>query len=457
MNSQRARVPRSVADLRFLLTVRSDSKWYRRLADAKFIADVATARNGIDRQRVTTPPGGVDAEHLASALEVELHSQRADEFFGAETTGDERAQTEDAHLRKPFTDAVDASNHLAAVANLLSGLDVARGMRVLDFGCGNGWVSRILIQLGCEVVLCDVSQTALDIAAEAFRRSPPLAPQEGPAPRFLLFDGHRLDLADGEIDRITCFDAFHHVPNRSDVLAEMHRVLAPDGLAGFHEPGPDHSRKASSQFEMINFGFLERDILIGEIRTAAQQVGFTGITLNLAAPILKRISVKEYDRFLRWARIPLTFKRLMWHQASGTRVFYLAKESAGYADSRQAAGLAASIDVANLTTSPADSIAAPSYHVVIKNTGRLRWLPSEEAMGGVRLGALLYRADGTLADLNFARWDLSTTALDPGQTVEIDITLPSTEPGARVVLDLVAENVSWFAKQGSPGADLPVA
>lgn len=447
------RLPRSAAEARFLVRRRGDERLYRRLADVWFIVDVLRSRNSVDRQRLALAPGGIDAEQLATEVELERHSKRADEFFGGGRAPEESKASADAHMLKPFSDPIEASNHFSAWAALVADLQLARGMRVLDFGCGNGWISRLLIQLGCTVVLCDVSDTALDIARESFHRSPPLTTDDGSPPEFLVFDGHRLDLQDGSIDRILCFDAFHHVPNHEVVLAEMHRVLADGGIAGFHEPGPDHSRKPSSQFEMVNFGFLERDIRIKEIERHAKEAGFDHLRLSLDAPVMKGLSVRDYDRFLRWCRIPITFRRLMWHWATGTRIFYLTKNATGPADSRQGLGLDAHISMSETSRTQDER----TFLVRIENTGTLRWLDSGAPSGGVRLGAHLYDRSRTLVDFDYLRWSLPGDGVDPGDVVEIEITLPEISAEQHVVLDLVAENVTWFAKFAATAVDVPAS
>src|SRR6185369_18086137 len=142
---------------------------------------------------------------------------------------------------------------------------------------GTGWTSRFLTQLGCEVVVCDASPTALDFAAELFERNPVSGPQ--PEPTFLPFDGHRIGLEDESVDRIVCVDAFHHVPNPSDVLREFGRVLRPGGIAGFQEPGPNHSTLPQSQFEMKNYTVIENDIRMRDIARWAKLAGFSDVKL----------------------------------------------------------------------------------------------------------------------------------------------------------------------------------
>ena len=119
-------------------------------------------------------------------------------------------------------------------AVVLQGLQLCPGMTVLEFGAGTCWAARMLTQLGCKVIACDVSATALQIGREHYNRNGPFGDQ--PAPEFLHFDGRRIDLADGSVDRVICLDAFHHVPNPDEVLLELARVLGPGSIAGFAEP-----------------------------------------------------------------------------------------------------------------------------------------------------------------------------------------------------------------------------
>lgn len=71
-------------------------------------------------------------------------------------------EAKDHWLAKPFWNVADATDTMMVLGQLLAGLNLSPGMRVLDFGAGSGWMSRMLTQLGCEVVVCDVSPTALE-------------------------------------------------------------------------------------------------------------------------------------------------------------------------------------------------------------------------------------------------------------------------------------------------------
>jgi hypothetical protein len=276
-------------------------------------------------------------------------------------------------------------------------------------------------------------------------RHPPIVHPGTPDPVLLHFDGHHIDLPDGSVDRVFVFDAFHHVPNHAEVIAEFGRVLGPDGVAGFHEPGPDHSRKATSQFEMRHHGFLERDLLLEPIWATAQRAGFDHLTLSLVAPPLRGVGIRRYNRVLRLGAIPLGLRRRLWHTAATTRLFFLSKGGVRAPDSRRTDGLDARVSL--LSTDVGDE--AIALRVRVENSGTNRWLPSGPERGSVLLGAHRYDAAGVVVDLDAARFALPGEGLAPGESVELDVSLAPPPPGHRYGLDLVSEGITWFSKVGS--------
>ena len=96
----------------------------------------------------------------------------------------------------------------------------------------------------------------------------------------------------------------------------------------------------------------------------------------------------------------------------------------------------------------------------ITNTGDTRWLTDiPDQPGQTRLGGHLHAAArGTPAiDYDWYRGALPRDVL-PGETVTVQAELPAIErPGEyRVVFDVVAEDVLWFAQRNSPTAELRI-
>jgi 2-polyprenyl-3-methyl-5-hydroxy-6-metoxy-1,4-benzoquinol methylase len=217
----------------------------------------------------------IDAEGLLASTSVEELAERADELVRS-------MEDPSALLAKPCGSLREAPDLLACFGLLLGGLAPLPGMTVLDFGAGSCWTSHFLTQMGCRVVAMDISEAMIDLGRRRYKEHPVFGSQ--PAPEFSVFDGYRMDLDDKSVDRVLCFDALHHVANTRDVLSEMGRVLRPGGLAGFSEPGPNHSKDAQSQHEMRRYGVPERDLVLEEVWAWGRQAGFDDLKVGVFAP-----------------------------------------------------------------------------------------------------------------------------------------------------------------------------
>jgi SAM-dependent methyltransferase len=387
----------------------------------------------------------VGARETVSDAEIEAWNKAAEDYFASLTTWDH-------HLAKPFSQVEETPTLLASVAVLLQALRLAPGMTVLEFGAGSGWLSRFLTQMGCDVILLDVSATALAIARELYRRAPVIG--EPPEPQFLAFDGRRIGLADAAVDRIVCFDAFHHAPNPDAVVAEFARVLKPGGIAGFVEPGPRHAEAPRSRFESQTYGVVERDVDVHAVWRAAQAGGFASLHMCVFHAQPYHVSLQEYEEIVSggpagagWLDSTRTFLRHV-------RSFYLVKAGSSRLDSRGVAGLACEI---RAVLAPGASPIA--IDATVTNTGTATWLPWGVTPGGVGLGVHLYDASGTLLSFDFLVAPLATAPREiaPGEAVACRVLLPALSPGRyRVELDCVASEVTWFAQAGSRTVALSV-
>jgi len=100
--------------------------------------------------------------------------------------------------------------------------------RVLDAGCGTGeFASRITV---AEVVCIDISPAAVEAA-----RARGLSAQ--------VADIQNLPFKDNSFDVVSCNWVLYHLPNRKKGIAELHRVLRPEGfLMGIYN-ADDHLRE----------------------------------------------------------------------------------------------------------------------------------------------------------------------------------------------------------------------
>jgi SAM-dependent methyltransferase len=389
----------------------------------------------------------VHADELRTTLSVEELAGTADDYY--RTT----LQFADRYLAKPFADPRDTPDLLGSFAHLVSGLRLVPGMTVLDFGAGACWTTRCLTQLGCAAIALDVSATALELGQRLYARLPPIG--NCPSPRFLVFDGRHIDLPDASVDRIFCFDAFHHVPNPADVMIELGRVLRPGGIAGFSEPGRHHSKGARSQYEMKNYTAIENDVVMEDIWRWASAAGFDDLELAVFSTESYRVPLREFEEVTRGGRALARYAERVRVFLHGHQTFFLTKGGQAAKDSREREGLKGEITVELERTSVhrAESILG---NATVQNVGSVTWLAGSTVHGGVNLGVHLRARDGHPISVDFARIALEGRTA-PGHTQRLEFALPPPEPGDYLLeFDLVSEGVGWFEMNGSATVTLAI-
>jgi ubiquinone/menaquinone biosynthesis C-methylase UbiE len=102
---------------------------------------------------------------------------------------------------------------------VIENLDARDGSRVIDVGCGQGPLVKLLADLGCRVTGVDPSAVALEAAR---KRWPDLD--------LVQIEDSRLPFDDSSFDVATCTHVLEHVLDTQTLLSEIRRVLAPRGL-----------------------------------------------------------------------------------------------------------------------------------------------------------------------------------------------------------------------------------
>lgn len=395
-------------------------------------------------QSAATANGGdpIDFREVVARHSFAEHAARADKYF---STLDFASLV----ARKPFAAPAEAAELCAGLATLLPNLLLFSGARVLDFGAGTCWMTRLLALLGCDVTAVDVSRKALEVG-ERLIRSDALGSQLKVS--FVPLDGPELPFADGTFDRIVCFDALHHVPDQHEAIRQFARVLKDGGIAALHEPGPEHSRTSGAQFEMRMYDVIEADVHVEELIETARAAGFTSAELAVYANAITT-DLGGFNDFLANPAASSAGQRFIAHTAAGLenrRTFFLHKGDAlAGMDSRSPFGLLARIDV---------TARVGETHTHLKGTfsniGSNTWLPSFTGIGAVNIGVHLRGTDGQMINGDYARFALSANRVKPGEVraVELDIPHPPGLDRFELVVDPVAEGIMWFEVTGGTPA-----
>lgn len=184
--------------------------------------------------------------------------------------------------------------------------------RVLDIATGPGFMAFAFAERVHEVIGVDITAAMLQ-RAESERGSRGLANV-----RFQAADVQSLPFADASFDVVTCGSAFHHFSNPSSILAEMARVLRPDGMVAINDittSGDAAKADRHNLIENLRDPSHTRSLPVSELQDLGSRCG-------LVSP---RVETYRRERWLsEWVAISRTppdtveqVRRLLLNAAAG--------------------------------------------------------------------------------------------------------------------------------------------
>src|SRR5437667_4281103 len=126
---------------------------------------------------------------------------------------------------REFFDRVEAHRyakewHIPGAADFAA----AKGLRVLEIGCGLGTDGVQFAQAGADYTGVDLTEAAIDLARKNFE-------QRGLPGGFKVADAESLDFADESFDLDYSHGVLLHTPDIARAVGEIDRVLKPEGSA----------------------------------------------------------------------------------------------------------------------------------------------------------------------------------------------------------------------------------
>ena len=150
-------------------------------------------------------------------------------MYGAEgaVCEDTRVKDYTTHYRADAEHIVDPSalapERHASESRRLEGivrhLHLRSEERLLDLGCGSGWLGATCAEAGARVIVCDVAPEGVAAAKKRY-------PKAG---SFLAGDAYAVGLRSSELDVIVLSEVLEHLEDVAAALVESSRLLRPGG------------------------------------------------------------------------------------------------------------------------------------------------------------------------------------------------------------------------------------
>jgi glycosyltransferase involved in cell wall biosynthesis/SAM-dependent methyltransferase len=350
---------------------------------------------------------------------------------------------------KHLGDGMDAETHrhFTDFANMARVLALPAGAKILDVGCGSGWLGEYFARLGYDVTGIDISEDLISMARERVTRVPYDVDHETPLRcRFFTHDIEAKPLPE-KFDAVICYDALHHFEDERAVFRHVKDMLNVGGLLFILEgqkPSAGSATEVELQNVMRRYGTLESPFGEKYLRSLLDEHGFAIVGDYVSVNGLFEREMLEGDS------LPLHGIDIDYHYLNCMKVS-ATEPATSVPDSRNPGILRAEF---SFSVEPPREIEAGANLVVkvaIRNAGDTLWLNGQALRPGVVMpGVRVINEYGNIVKEVHGQ-PMLPRAVAPGQSLVIDISCPIPElPGDYAVrLDLVDQQVCWFEEKGS--------
>jgi ubiquinone/menaquinone biosynthesis C-methylase UbiE len=198
------------------------------------------------------------------------------------------------------------------------GFDVT-GQEVADVGCGDGIIDLGLVHHGQprRLVGFDVNPVREDLLLERAITAR-VGDALPPALEFAVSDSTKLPAADDSFDVVVTWSAFEHIDDPATVLAEIRRVLRPDGVLFLQLWPFYHSQHGAHLDEWYPEGFVQfqqdADEIEADVLQRADEQGWAKYKLG-EYRTLNEITVDELGHLIEAAGFRITKVQLISQRA----------------------------------------------------------------------------------------------------------------------------------------------
>lgn len=179
--------------------------------------------------------------------------------------------------------------------------------RVMEVGCGPGFISLELARSGYDVTGLDLSAECINVATN-FAARDPHKKERGPL-KYIVGDFFSLEsIGEEKFDAIIFVGALHHFADQKSVMERVNQLLNEGGLIIVHEPTRDRVTKKNAAF-----------------------VHFLKVLLSLNGGFFERNEIPASEKILN-DEVERTFRKMRYQLDSGEKAQSINDNEAGFAE-----------------------------------------------------------------------------------------------------------------------------
>lgn len=345
----------------------------------------------------------------------------------------------------------ETHRHFSDFANMAVALALPASAKILDVGCGSGWLSEYFARLGYEVTGIDISDDLVRMARERVENVPYNLDHE--TSLTCRFQTHDIEIGPlpEKFDAVICYDSLHHLVDERAVFRHLAAMLDVGGLLFIlegHKPSAGSATESELRDVMQQYGTLESPFSSDYLSELISENGFAVVGDYVSVNGLferEMLAGNPSDRML-----PLRTLATNYHYLTCMKVTEDA-DATSVPDSREPAELRAEFTLNGSLPRLVQAGDALELAITVRNLGDTLWLNGQTVRAGVVMpGVKIIDARGeVIAELH--GHPLLPHAVPPGRSVDFDVQLIApAEPGRYTVkIDLVDQHVCWFEERGS--------
>ena len=345
---------------------------------------------------------------------------------------------------------VETQRYFCDFANIAVALDLEPGKRVLDVGCGSGWLSEYFARLGYDVTGIDIAPELIEMSRERLERLPFQVDHETPLRyRFAVHDVESAPLGE-TFDAVICYDSLHHFEDEQAVFRHLSAMTADGGLLFILEGSKPPAGSATEQElmgVMSEFGTLESPYSGDYLRELLRRNGFFIVGDYVSVDGLFHRDTLRDGALLPVSPQPVNY--LLGKKVSGADAM---------PDSLRPGLLRARLTLVGGWPETLAEGAPFEATLCVENAGDTLWLNGPASRkGAVMVGIKVLDEGGNVVAEAHDEPPLRR-ALAPGESVTAPVVYPLSLPRGNYTfkIDMVNQKICWFEQRGSRPLTLPV-